>query len=460
MTTVGQCCSLLLASTALAPLVSLPGNGTYQNTLASYFSAEEGALQPACVFSPTETADVAAAVAILSNDTNCDFAVKSHGHAPSAGFANIAGGVTIDLTGMDSVEVSADASVMRVGMGASWVQVYAVGDAHGVQVAGGRNGGVGVGGLLLGGGISYFSPRVGWACDAVASFEVVLAGGRVAGGNNLGVVTTAELRAFPQGQIMAGTLAHNISDRDAVFAAVTELTTAKDYDEYASIVLSLNMDPTTLEWTISEVPAYTKPVLRPKSYEPLFAVPNITDTLAIVNLSTFSNESAIPQLEFVFYTGTYAACAETLPTIFEVANATLSAATQPAGMLLWSVAFEPLPTKYTQWGDRNGGNVLGTEPSQGNAFIVLMSATAASADANDAVESISQQLMANINAEMQRRGLLHAFQYANYADASQNVLPSYGAANVQRLKNASAKYDPKGVFQNQVPGGFKIKNVV
>ena len=39
-------------------------------------------------------------------------------------------------------------------------------------------------------------------------------------------------------------------------------------------------------------------------------------------------------------------------------------------------------------------------------------------------------------------------------------LESYGKANVQLLRNVSAKYDPQGVFQYMVPGGFKIADIV
>jgi FAD/FMN-containing dehydrogenase len=102
----------------------------------------------------------------------CTFAIKGRGHNPAAGFANIDGGVTIDMAPLASVEVNTDYSVAMVGAGATWLDVYQFLDPLGVSVAGGRNGKVGVGGLLLGGGISHFSPRVGWACDNVVNFEV------------------------------------------------------------------------------------------------------------------------------------------------------------------------------------------------------------------------------------------------------------------------------------------------
>jgi FAD/FMN-containing dehydrogenase len=79
---------------------------------------------------------------------------------------------------------------------------------------------VGVPGLILGGGISHFSNKLGWACDNVASFELVTASGLTitvsptsysdlywalkGGGNNFGIVTNFKLNAFPQGDLWGG----------------------------------------------------------------------------------------------------------------------------------------------------------------------------------------------------------------------------------------------------------------
>ena len=95
------------------------------------------------------------------------------------------------MTGLASVKVSKNKTIASVDAGASWLDVYLYLDGLGVVVAGGRNAAVGVGGFTLGGpsfrafryiylmltwrlvgGISYFAPREGWACDNVVNFEV------------------------------------------------------------------------------------------------------------------------------------------------------------------------------------------------------------------------------------------------------------------------------------------------
>jgi hypothetical protein len=44
----------------------------------------------------------------------------------------------------------------------------------------------------------------------------------------------------------------------------------------------------------------------------------------------------------------------------------------------------------------------------------------------------------------------------NYAAPWQDPIAGYGNEVRRRMQLASAKYDPMGVFQEQVPGGFKV----
>lgn len=46
--------------------------------------------------------------------------------------------------------------------------------------------------------------------------------------------------------------------------------------------------------------------------------------------------------------------------------------------------------------------------------------------------------------------------YLNYAGQRQDVFAGYGAVNIVKMKALSKKYDPNGVFQRLVPGGFKL----
>ena len=87
---------------------------------------------------------------------------------------------------------------------------------------------------------------------------------------------------------------------------------------------------------------------------------------------------------------------------------------------------------------------------------MLLAGLWSNSTANDLVEKKAGQVVGEIAGLAKSMGLLHEFQYLNYADPSQNPIGSYGPENVERLRKASRKYDPSGIFQRQVPGGFKL----
>lgn len=56
-------------------------------------------------------------------------------------------------------------------------------------------------------------------------------------------------------------------------------------------------------------------------------------------------------------------------------------------------------------------------------------------------------------------GADNPYLYLDYADSTQDPLAGYGAESVKKMKAAAKKYDPRGVWQTLVPGGFKISKV-
>ena len=88
--------------------------------------------------------------------------------------------------------------------------------------------------------------------------------------------------------------------------------------------------------------------------------------------------------------------------------------------------------------------------------VLLLSAFWPSTSANAFVQQTAQTVMQKANEAARDMGMLHKFVYLNYANQAQNPIMSYGRENVASLKAAAMKYDPRGVFQRQVPGGFKL----
>lgn len=169
-----QCDALAQAGLA----VLYPGNASYDASVGSYWS-RAAQLTPWCIVQPYSAAEVAQAVKTLVNTgttQKCQFAVRSGGHTTWAGAANIVDGVTMDLSMMNSTTYHADNNTAAVLPGARWKSVYETLDPIGVAVAGGRAGTVGVAGLVLGGGNSFYAGRKGMVCDNVVQFEVSFSG--------------------------------------------------------------------------------------------------------------------------------------------------------------------------------------------------------------------------------------------------------------------------------------------
>ena len=84
-------------------------------------------------------------------------------------------GVLFSSSKLNSISLSADKSYVSVGPGNSWEDIYQFLEPHGLSVVGGRIGMVGVAGLVLGGGISYFGNEYGFASanNNVRAFQVI-----------------------------------------------------------------------------------------------------------------------------------------------------------------------------------------------------------------------------------------------------------------------------------------------
>lgn len=215
-------------------------------------------MQPRCVFKPAKALDVSTLV-LLSRLTNCPFAVKGGGHAAFGGASSIEGGITVTMEGFNQVSVASDKKTVDVGPGNRWVDVYTALEPHGVGVAGGRMAPVGVPGLILGGGINFFANKIGWACDNVASFEVVTASGVIVtaspksysdlywalrgGGSNFGIVTNFKLDAFPLEKMWGGQRIYSEDKFPAVLDAVYRFATTKSsQDTDAAEIIVSNSD--------------------------------------------------------------------------------------------------------------------------------------------------------------------------------------------------------------------------
>lgn len=106
-------------------------------------------MTPSCIFQPTIAHDLEIVIPMLVQ-ADVSFAIRSGGHMPAPGFANIDNGVLIDMSKLTTLQYDAGNSAVTVGSGNRWVDVYTYLDPFAVTVAGGRVNDVGVAGLTLG----------------------------------------------------------------------------------------------------------------------------------------------------------------------------------------------------------------------------------------------------------------------------------------------------------------------
>ena len=120
--------------------------------------------------------------------------------------------------------------------------------------------------------------------------------------------------------------------------------------------------------------------------------------------------------------------------------------------------FQPLPRIFTKHSLDRGGNVLGLDRYEDNNVIFLLDVAWNGTQYDAQIRSLADQVMSRLANYLHTAGALKDFQYINYSFQDQDPLGGYGAAALQKIKDASKKYDPGQVFQRLVPGGFKLKN--
>lgn len=150
----------------------------YIEEQSQYWSTSCSALLPSCIIFPKSTEEVSTVVKILAK-TNETFAVKSGGHNPNNGFSSVQGGPLIVTEHLDQANVNQSTGIIDVGPGNRLDGIAAKLQGSGWTFVGGRIGNTGVGGLVLGGGLSYMSAQYGWAASQVLEYEIVFANGTI-----------------------------------------------------------------------------------------------------------------------------------------------------------------------------------------------------------------------------------------------------------------------------------------
>ncbi|KLU85117.1 FAD binding domain-containing protein [Magnaporthiopsis poae ATCC 64411] len=452
-------CALLSQQKELAGRVYAPQAAEYAAQQATYWSLDNALRGPECIVLPQSAEEVAAAVKALSTGGNsrppprCQFAVRSAGHMANAGANNIHTGVTIDLGYTNSTVYKPELKVASIGPGARWGSVYSGLAKSEVMVVGGRASTVGVGGLVLGSGNSFYGAQRGFACDNVANFEVVLADGSIVnanqtsrpdlykalkgGSSNFGIVTRLDLETFqPPSTLWGGVMGWTSAATPAVIKAMKNFGDgASDHTDSSSIVF----------WTYTQGAGAPEPIVmallhntagvpEAPQYQEFLSIPNpVVKSIRKDSLVNLVAELEVPS-------GLY--------NTWQV----LAFKNSEAALL------QPLSARQLSLGARTGGNVLGLEDRTETLMMFLGMTAYKDAAQKEYVDRKMAAWTASISEFAKTQGVDDKFLFLNYAGLNQSPLRSYGEKNLEFMRKVAAKYDPTQVFQNRVPGGFKLKN--
>jgi FAD/FMN-containing dehydrogenase len=135
--------------------VQEPLSVAYESELQDYWSEACSALRPTCIVFPTSAEEVSEIITTLQ-ETDDLFQIKSGGHMPNNGFSSIQGGLLIATKELNNgVAYDEETQTAKIGPGLTWSEAQDGLAGTGRTVVGGRLGGVGVGGYILGCKMSF-----------------------------------------------------------------------------------------------------------------------------------------------------------------------------------------------------------------------------------------------------------------------------------------------------------------
>src|SRR5829696_2919846 len=169
--------------------------------------------KPALIVRAADEADVIEAVN-FARENGLLLAVRGGGHNV-AGTASAEGGLVLDLSAMNGIEVDPERRTVRAGAGATIGELDEETQKHGLATPMGVVSETGIAGLTLNGGIGHLRRKYGLSSDNLISADLVTADGSLltaseeenaelfwairGGGGNFGVVTSFEYRLYPVG---------------------------------------------------------------------------------------------------------------------------------------------------------------------------------------------------------------------------------------------------------------------
>ncbi|KAL6704805.1 hypothetical protein ACN47E_007609 [Coniothyrium glycines] len=457
----------------------LPGTSgyTYETQIPYWSSTTYSA--PACVFVPRDTQQLSHAIKILTL-TSSKFAVRGGGHMPIPSHNGIdESGILLSSSNLTTLSLSPDKTIVSVGAGNRWRDVYDHLRPSGLVAVGGRVGHVGVPGLLLGGGISFYSSQYGFASDNVVKYQCVLASGSVVeatatnsysdlfwalkgGGNSFAIVTRFDLKTISSPLVHVGIAQYDQSQAAGYLNGVFSFGKfGAESDRKAAIVPTILTFPAANLTVYAAAKFYDSLTDNPRIFEN-FTAPKlapVVDSYFLQSLSDYIATTDVLQplgLRQEFRTVSSIVHVDAVRQIHNSFISGVNAKLSSVAKLQASITFQPVTKDFLIHSANIGGNPQGVDASKAPFFWMVENFTWTNATDDTIVHTAADQITVDIKRMLTDNGWDADYLYMNDAGKGQAVFQSYPAANLRKLKAIRAKYDPQKIYTKLMPGGWKV----
>ena len=440
-----QCVNHRLAGRILAP-----GEGDWDELRGAFNLRVDQ--RPAAIALPADVHDVTMIVR-LAAEHGLRVAPQATGHGAGP-LGDLADTVLLKTSGLTGAEVDPATRSARVGAGTRWRDVLARASASGLAALHGFSPDVGIVGYSLGGGVGWYSRKLGLQSNSVTAIELVTADGRQlrasaesepdlfwalrGGGGNFGVVTAMEFDLYELPAVYAGSLFFPFERSAEVLRAWNEWQ-ASAPDELTSVARMMQFPP---------LEAVPEPV-RGKSFAivqaaflggeadgadliaPLRELGPGMDTFALSPPEALGTLHMDPPEPVPAVSGHLLLDALPAATVEEL----VAAAGPGSGSPLTSVELR-----------QTGGALARSEPSCG-ALAAVTGSLALFAVGSPSAEAEAQAMQRQIRLITEALAPHAAGRLLNFTDQPCDAAAAFPGDVYRRLREIRTAYDPDGVMQ-------------
>ncbi|KAB8213385.1 FAD dependent oxidoreductase [Aspergillus novoparasiticus] len=459
--------------------IEVQSSPQYSKSL-KYWSLACQELKPACIAAPENAEQVASIIESLQQ-VNDSFAIKSGGHSPVLGFSSIQDGLLISMEMFKDVTYHDDDQTAVIGAGLSWQDAHLHLNQPSQMIVGGRVGGVGVSGLILGGGLSFLSPQYGWAANSVVNYEIVLADGTIVNanatsyedlyfslkgaGNNYGIVTAFTVQTYPakDGEVWGGGIFIKPNQTRQILEAVRSFV---EYypDNRASILPTFTNNewlllvfydgstpPDNIFQNFTSIP--TANASTTQTWDSYYDLIHSNDQYNIMGASRYASGAEVLPLPNQTIGG------QVLEEILDFWNQTTEKARGSCPGTHGSIALHPIPRTMTQAARDKGGDLINF-PTDHDYLIVGVLLSYVDASCTEIMDRAIEDTYKGINDIIIgyiKQGKLPDVPRPLYLNDINSRQDYWGRVDTKpKAIEAKEKYDPYGFFTSRTSGGFGL----